>query len=57
MATKSILKDVSIDSKSTAKKLLTALVNAENKKAKKVELSRTFEEVSGENIKFMFEKN
>jgi len=57
MATKSILKTIQIDSKSTANKLLTALVHAENKKSKEVVLSRTFEEVKPENIKQMFKKN
>ena len=57
MATKSILKTIPIDSKSTANKLLTALVHAENKKSKEVVLSRTFEEVKAENIKQMFKKN
>ena len=57
MATQSILRNVTIDSKAAAKNLLTALVQAENKKSKKVELSRTFEEVKGKDVKKLFEKN
>ena len=51
MATKSILKNVSITDKRLAKGLLLALENAKNKQSKKVELKRRLEEVKGEDIK------
>ena len=51
MATKSILKNVSITDKRLAKGLLSALENAEKKQSKAVELKIRLEEVKGEDIK------
>ena len=51
MATKSMLKNISITDKRLARGLLSALKNAENKQSKTVELKRRLEEVKGEGIK------
>ena len=55
MATKSILKNVSITDKRLAKGLLSALENAEKKQSKTVELKRRLEEVKGVDIKEVLE--
>ena len=51
MATKSILKNVSITDKRLAKGLLSALENAEKKQSKMVELKRRLEEIKGKDIR------
>ena len=56
MATKSFLKDVVIRDRSQAKQLLSALENADKKIAKEVILSKSLEEVRGNNIKKLFGK-
>ena len=51
MATKSMLKNISITDRRLAKGLMSALKNAENKQSKTVKLKRRLEEVRGEDIK------
>lgn len=57
MATKSITKNININSKSAGKNLVFALENAHNKKAKEVSLQRTFSELKGDEIKKLFGVN
>ncbi len=57
MATKSIYKNINIKDKAFCRALVSALENAQNKKAKDVEYTRTFSEAKGEQIKEMFEEN
>lgn len=54
MATKSILKNVDIKDKKFAKALVTALENAHQKSSKKVQLSRTYSDIRGAQIKELF---
>ena len=55
MATKSIFKDVKIREKRLGRGLVSALENAENKKAKEVHMSRKCSEVKGSCVKEIFE--
>ncbi|MBQ2663787.1 MAG: hypothetical protein IJG16_06525 [Clostridia bacterium] len=54
MATKSIYKNISVKNRSFCRTLVSALENAQKKKAKDVQLSRTFSEVKNEDIKSIF---
>ncbi len=54
MATKSILKDVNIKNKRSAKKFVDALENASGKTSKTVVYSRTVTELKGDDIKKYF---
>lgn len=56
MATSSILGNIVIKDKKLAKGLIDALENAENKQAKKVEMSRAVVDVSRSEIKNLFKK-
>jgi len=51
MATKSILKNVSITDRSRTRKFVNALENAESKVSKHVELSRIVRDIKPEDIK------
>ena len=55
MATKSIFKDVKIRDKHLGRGLVSALENAENKKAKEVHMSKICSEVKGSRVKEIFE--
>ena len=55
MATKTILKHVSIKDKRLASGLVSALENAEKKGSKNVVLKKRLDEVKGESIKALFE--
>ncbi|MDO4446054.1 MAG: hypothetical protein Q4C97_11035 [Bacillota bacterium] len=57
MATKSMLKNVDIKDKKLGKSLVVALEHACGKSSKQVDLSRTYSEVHGENIKKIFGGN
>lgn len=50
MATKSILKNVDIKDKKLCKSLIVALENAEAKHSQEVHMSRTYEDVRGDDI-------
>lgn len=54
MATKSILKEVQIKDKASARKLVSALENAGNAKSKRVTVSRTVSTATKEDIRRMF---
>ena len=54
MATKSILKNITIKNKSDCKNLLNALNNADNKINKDVDNSKNFTEIFGNDIVKMF---
>ncbi|MCB7321226.1 hypothetical protein [Lacrimispora sp. 210928-DFI.3.58] len=54
MATKSILKDVSIKERSLAHTFLDALDNAKSKKHEQVQISRKCSEITGDKIKEFF---
>lgn len=54
MATKSILKNITIKNKSDCKNLLNALNNADNKINKDVDNSKNFTEILGNDIVKMF---
>lgn len=56
MATKSILKNVDIKDKKLGKSLVIALENAAGKRAKDVQLSRTYEDVRGDKMRRIFGK-
>lgn len=56
MATKSILKNVDIKDKKLGKSLVVALENASGKRAKDVQLSRTYEDVRGEKLRDILKK-
>lgn len=56
MATKSMLKNVDIKDKKLGKSLVVALENASHKKAKEVQLSRTYEDVRGEKLRGILNK-
>lgn len=51
MATKSILKNVDIKDRKLGKSLVIALENASQKRAKDVQLSRTYEDVKGDKLR------
>ena len=51
MATKSILKTVDIKNPKLGKSLIVALENASGKRAKDVQLSRTYEDVRGDKLR------
>ena len=51
MATKSILKNISITERRQAKRLLLALENVKNKQSKTVKLKRSLEDVRGKDIR------
>ncbi|MGN1097527.1 MAG: hypothetical protein ACI4SS_01375 [Clostridia bacterium] len=55
MATNSILKNVNITDKRLGRSFVEALEQAKGKSAKDVQLSRTVSEVSGEELKRLFE--
>lgn len=55
MATKSILKNVTIKDKRLAQTFVEALEQAENTKYKSVKLNKRCEELTGEQIKKFFE--
>jgi ribosomal protein L30E len=57
MATKSILKNISIRDKSLCKSFVQALENAENRQAKKIVLSKSCRELTREQIKKYFSNN
>lgn len=57
MATKSILKNVNITDKSSARKFISALENAQNKTSKTVSYTRTVKEVKGDDINKFFGVN
>ncbi len=50
MATKSILKDIDIKDKESAKALIVALEKAEKKKKKNIEVSRTYSDADNADI-------
>lgn len=54
MATKSVLKNVDIKTRTSALALVNALENAKGKSAKPVVTKRTFSDASREEIKKMF---
>ena len=54
MATKSILKNITIKNKSDCKNLLNALNNADNKINKDIDNSKNFTEIFGNDIVKMF---
>lgn len=55
MATKSFLKEIVIKDKKSAENFISALENAENKKAKKVKINKVTENVTdSEKIKEIF---
>lgn len=54
MATKSVLKSINIKDRKAAFALVNALENAQGKKAKPVEHSRSFSDASREEIRAMF---
>lgn len=54
MATKSIMKSITIRDKRLRRDLVNALENAKKKKSKEVQLSRTCMEVTGEDIAELF---
>lgn len=56
MATKSILKDVSIKERRLANTFINALENAENVKHASVQISRKCSEITGDKIKEFFGK-
>lgn len=57
MATKSIMKNIDIHDKKLGKNLIVALENASGKQGKEVQLSRTYSEAKGEQIKKIFGNN
>ena len=56
MATKSILKHVDIKDRKLGKSLVIALENASQKRAKDVQLSRTYEDVRGDKLRSILGK-
>ncbi|ELC8463709.1 MAG: hypothetical protein E6278_12545 [Clostridium perfringens] len=54
MATRSIYKNVNLRSRELTRGLVNALEHGRGKKSKVVELSKSFEEVKGEDIKKYF---
>lgn len=56
MATKSILKDVSIKERRLAHTFVNALENAENVKYAPTQISRKCSEITGDKIKEFFDK-
>lgn len=54
MATKSILKNVTIKNKTLARSFVYALENAEHKKDKKVKLKKAYSVADTDDIKSMF---
>ena len=54
MATKSILKNINIKSKTQGNRFASALENAEKFKGKEVSFSRAVSEVRGESVKMFF---
>lgn len=54
MATKSILKNVDIKDSKLGKALVIALEDAYGKSSKKVQLSRTYSDIRGSQIKELF---
>ena len=57
MATKSFLKEIVIKDKKSAEKFISALENAENKRAKKVSINKMVEDVTdSEQIRKIFNK-
>lgn len=56
MATKSILKNIDIKDKELGKSLVIALENATRAHAKDVQLSRTYEDVSGDKLRSILQK-
>lgn len=54
MATKSILKNVMIKDRHSARRLVSALENASGKSEKKVTLSRTYSEMGRDEIRAVF---
>lgn len=57
MATKSIYKNITVKNKRFGHALISALESAKKKKAKDVQLSRTFTEAKKNQIKDIFEGN
>ena len=57
MATKSILKNITIREKNLGKGLLYALENAKNKSCQQVNLSKKNQELTNEEILRMFKKS
>lgn len=57
MATKSIMKNIDIRDKNLGKNLITALENASGKHGKNVQISRSYSEAKGEQIKKIFCNN
>lgn len=57
MATKSIMKNIDIRDKKLGKNLIVALENASGKHSKEVQISRTYSEARGEQIKKIFGSN
>lgn len=56
MATKSILKNVDIKDRKLGKSLVIALENASQKRAKNIQLSRTYEDVKGDRLRSILGK-
>lgn len=54
MATRSITKNIDIRDKRLGKNLIVALENASGKKSKEVQMSRTYTDLSDEQIKKIF---
>lgn len=57
MATKSIYKNINVKDKKFGHALISALENAQNKKAKDVQLSRTFSEANKRQLEDIFKEN
>ena len=57
MATQSILKNISIRDKKSARDLVNALENAENKKSKEVVLSKPLKKIEKEDIAELWKRN
>lgn len=56
MATKSILKTVDVKNPKLGKSLILALENAAGKRAKDVQLTRTYEDVRGDKLRRIFDR-
>lgn len=54
MATSSVLRNVNIKGKKSGRTFVNALAESKTKKGKKVKMSRTYREITGNTIKGLF---